>query len=166
MKCEHCGKNEVTFIYQSNINGQVEEKHLCAECADKLGYSKRIQARNRRMMQGFFGDSLFGDSFLNDFFTPDFSLSGHSRMMENLFDDFFSNMPALSAGKTVQEKQPVQEESLLDKQEQSRFSRMRQLNALRMEMKKAARQEDFERAAQLRDQIKALETEPENKESA
>ena len=25
MKCENCGKNEVTFVYQSNINGQVEE---------------------------------------------------------------------------------------------------------------------------------------------
>ena len=28
MKCENCGKNEVTFVYQSNVNGQVEEKHL------------------------------------------------------------------------------------------------------------------------------------------
>lgn len=29
MKCENCGKNEVTFVYQSNINGKVEERHLC-----------------------------------------------------------------------------------------------------------------------------------------
>lgn len=36
MKCEHCGKNEVTFVYQSNVNGQVTEKHLCGECAEKL----------------------------------------------------------------------------------------------------------------------------------
>ena len=34
MKCEHCGKNEVTFVYRSNINGQVEEKHLCSDCAE------------------------------------------------------------------------------------------------------------------------------------
>ena len=33
------------------------------------------------------------------------------------------------------------------------------MNALRMEMKKAVRQEDFERAAQLRDEIHALEAE-------
>ena len=33
------------------------------------------------------------------------------------------------------------------------------MNALRMEMKKAVRQENFERAAQLRDQIHALEAE-------
>ena len=47
----------------------------------------------------------------------------------------------------------------MDREEQGRFARMRQVNALRMEMKKAVRQEDFERAAQLRDQIRALEAE-------
>lgn len=35
MKCENCGKNEVTFVYQSNVNGQITEKHLCAECAER-----------------------------------------------------------------------------------------------------------------------------------
>ena len=51
MKCEHCGKNEVTFVYQSNINGKVSEKHLCGECAEQLGYSKHMVSRSRRMMQ-------------------------------------------------------------------------------------------------------------------
>ena len=31
MKCDNCGKNEVSFVYQSNINGQREEKRLCQE---------------------------------------------------------------------------------------------------------------------------------------
>ena len=39
MKCENCGKNEVTFVYRSNVNGHVEEKHLCSDCAEKLGYT-------------------------------------------------------------------------------------------------------------------------------
>ena len=43
MKCENCGKNEVSFVYRSNINGKVEEKHLCQECAQKLGYTQKIQ---------------------------------------------------------------------------------------------------------------------------
>ena len=66
---------------------------------------------------------------------------------------------------------PAKEEKkddLVGKEEQSRFSRMRQMNALRMEMKKAVHQENFERAAEIRDQIKALEAErkesKENKE--
>ena len=105
MKCENCGKNEVTFVYQSNVNGQVEEKHLCAQCAEKLGY-----------------------------------------------------MPALGPAR----REPAKEErkdGLVDREEESRFARMRQMNALRMEMKEAVRQENFERAAQLRDEIRALEAE-------
>ena len=39
MKCENCGKNEVTFVYRSNINGRTEEHHLCQACAEKLGYT-------------------------------------------------------------------------------------------------------------------------------
>ena len=47
MKCENCGKNEVTFVYRSNVNGHVEEKHLCSDCAEKLGYTQRINAGSR-----------------------------------------------------------------------------------------------------------------------
>ena len=36
---------------------------------------------------------------------------------------------------------------------------MRKLNALKMEMKKAVHQENFERAAELRDEIRKLEAE-------
>ena len=161
MKCENCGKNEVTFVYQSNINGKVTEKHLCSECAEKLGYTQKIAAHSQRMMQNFFGNSLFGNSFFDDFFSPVPSLMG--RMLENPFDDFFTDMPALCAA-PVQEEQKKTDD-LVGKEEQSRFAYMRQLNALKMEMKKAVHQENFERAAELRDEIHALEAEhKENKE--
>lgn len=154
MKCENCGKNEVTFVYRSNINGTVTEKHLCSECAEKLGYSQRIMANSQRMMENF-----FGGNFLQDFFSPMPSLlGGMDRFFgEDLFDDFFAQMPALgaSAAEPAEEKK----EELVDKEEQSRFSRMRQLNALRMELRKAVHQENFEHAAELRDQIHALENE-------
>ena len=55
---------------------------------------------------------------------------------------------------------PAKEEKkddLVGKEEQSRFSHLRQMNALKMELKKAVRQENFERAAELRDQIRSLE---------
>ena len=126
MKCENCGKNEVTFVYQSNINGHVEEKHLCSECAEKLGYTQRINAHSQRMMQNFFGrGSLFGSSFFNDFFSP--SLMG--RMLEDPFDDFFADMPALSAA-PARQQETKKEEDLVEKEEQSRFSYLRQLNQI------------------------------------
>lgn len=161
MKCENCGKNEVTFIYQSNINGKVTEKHLCSECAEKLGYTQKIAARNRSMMQSFFGGSLLGNGFFDDFFSPMPSLMGRSGwLLEDPFDDFFAEMPALSAAPVQQqEEQQKQQNDLVGKEEQSRFAYMRQVNALKLEMKKAVHQENFERAAQLRDQIHQLEAE-------
>ena len=161
MKCENCGKNEVTFIYQSNINGKVTEKHLCSECAEKLGYTQKIAARNRSMMQSFFGGSLLGNGFFDDFFSPMPSLMGRSGwLLEDPFDDFFAEMPALSAAPVQQqEEQQKQQNDLVGKEEQSRFAYMRQMNALKMEMKKAIHQENFERAAELRDQIHQLEAE-------
>ena len=158
MKCENCGKNEVTFVYQSNINGKVTEKHLCSECAEKLGYTQKLAAHSRSMMQNFFGNSMFGGGFFDDFFFPVPSLMG--RMLEDPFDDFFADMPALSAAPVQQEQtNQKQQDDLVGKEDQSRFAYLRQMNALRMEMKKAVHQENFERAAELRDEIRKLEAE-------
>ena len=158
MKCENCGKNEVTFVYRSNVNGHVEEKHLCSDCAEKLGYTRRINAGSR-MMQNFFREDPFADSFFGDFFSPMPSpLGRRSWMLEDPFDDFFAEMPALTAAPArQQEAKEEKKDDLVGKEEQSRFSHLRQMNALKMELKKAVHQENFERAAELRDQIRSLE---------
>jgi len=152
MKCENCGKNEVTFVYQSNVNGHITEKHLCADCAEKLGYTQKLAAHSQKMMQNFFGGGLF-----DDFFTPFPSLLGRmNRMLEDPFDDFFTDMPALGAP-AEQAQSPKPQDALLEKEEQDQISRTRQLNALRLEMQRAVSEENFERAAELRDQIHSLE---------
>lgn len=162
MKCEHCGKNEVSFIYQSNINGNIEEKHLCAECAEKLGYSRRIAAQSQRLM-----NSLFHDDFFGSFFSPMPSLLGRmDRFLEDPFDDFFTEMPALMAAPAQQKAEEPKKDDLVEPEEQGRFAYLRQLNALKLEMKKAVHQENFERAAELRDEIRSLEAQhKEQKES-
>ena len=164
MKCEHCGKNEVTFVYRSNVNGNVTEKHLCSECAEALGVTRKLADHSRRMMRGL--DGFFGRSMFEDFFTPMPSLmSRMERMLESPFEDIFASMPALRSGEAPKEE-PKQEE-LVDSESQTRFARARELNALRQEMKQAAEQENFERAAELRDQIRALEArKTDEKESA
>ena len=138
MKCENCGKNEVTFVYQSNVNGQITEKHLCSECAERLGYTQRLAAQSQRMMRGLFGGGLF-----EDFFTPVPSLLGRmSRMLEDPFDDFFADMPALGAPAEAEQEAPKAQEALLKQEEQNEISKARQLNALRMEMRKAVSEEN------------------------
>ncbi len=37
MLCEHCGKNPATHFYSQNINGQEQSLYLCSECASKHG---------------------------------------------------------------------------------------------------------------------------------
>ena len=81
-------------------------------------------------------------------------------MLEDPFDDFFADMPALSAAPAQQEVQTNQkQEDLVGQEDQNWFSYQRKLNALRLEMKKAVHQENFERAAELRDEIHKLEAE-------
>ena len=154
MKCENCGKNEVTFVYRSNINGRTEEHHLCQACAEKLGYTQKLFARRPSMMDSFFG----GEDFFGDFFSPMPSLLGRmNRMLESPFDDFFDAMPAIGAAPAAESAQEEKKADLVSREEQSRFSYLRQLNALKLEQKKAIHEENFERAAQLRDEIHKLE---------
>ena len=47
----------------------------------------------------------------------------------------------------------------MGQEDQNWFSYQRKLNALRMEVEKAVHQENFERAAELRDEIHKLEAE-------
>lgn len=146
MKCENCGRNEANFVYRSSINGRTEEHHLCQACAEKLGYTRRFFDQRPSVMDSFFGN--------NSFFGSMPSLMG--RMLESPFDDFFDEMPAIGAA-PVQEVQKERKDNLMSCEDQSRFSYLRQMNALKHAQKKAIHEEDFERAAELRDEIHKLE---------
>ena len=166
MKCQNCGRNEATYYYKSSINGRVTETHLCADCARKLGYADGILAQQRRMMRSMnslLEDSFFGGSLLGDFFGERTALNGHRNRFfgEDLFDDFFREMPALGSG-TAEVQQP-KEEKTVSEEESGRFARIRQRNALRHELKKAIHEENFERAAEIRDELRTLEGKEENK---
>ena len=71
MKCENCGNNEVTFVYRSNINGKITEKHLCSRCAAEQGYVRNFAESRERMMRNFFGGDFFGRSMLDVYFDVD-----------------------------------------------------------------------------------------------
>ena len=128
MKCQNCGRNEATYYYKSSINGRVTETHLCADCARKLGYVQRMQP-----------DSFFGD----DFFSHPF------RLFEPLLGGFGNRL-------LTEFPEPVDVTRQAQQAEQERFSLQRQRNALQTQLRHAVEAEDFESAAKLRDQLKAL----------
>lgn len=141
MKCQNCGRNEATYYYKSSINGRVTETHLCADCARKLGYVQRMQP-----------DSFFGD----DFFSHPF------RLFEPLLGGFGNRLltefpePVDVTRQAQQAVAEAPEDALVNKAEQDRFSLQRQRNALQTQLRHAVEAEDFESAAKLRDQLKAL----------
>ena len=53
MRCESCGKNEAKFHYTKIFNGNVEEKHLCEQCAAS-DYDFDFDFENHFSMNKFF----------------------------------------------------------------------------------------------------------------
>ena len=140
MRCEHCGRNEATFHYQRTVNGRTEEAHLCPRCAAELGY-----------------DTGFGDF---DSFGSVFSLLPS---MLGSWGGFFGE-PQLTpaARRTLQltpaPDEPVYEtESLLDETEGEALRRECARNSLSVRLKNAVAAENYEEAAQLRDELKKLD---------
>lgn len=64
MLCENCKKREANVRYSENINGIKKELHLCEECSRKLGITEKMDFR----MPTFDLSNFFG-SFLEDFST-------------------------------------------------------------------------------------------------
>jgi protein arginine kinase activator len=154
MKCQKCGKNSVNFHYSSNVNGLVTETHLCSACAAEEGYNLGSfagleQIFNRGRMFG--PDTVFNNGQLADVMLP----------MQGRFDGFIPVVVSLpgSVGTkkesscgcgctgTTTTGQGVEVDENMSKR-----------RVLNMQMRAAVEVEDFEKAAELRDKIKELET--------
>lgn len=172
MLCENCKKNNATTYFKQNINGNIQEVYLCSECAAKLdmgGMSSslfdffmpsqfRVRAEREQKKCGcgttFYNISKTGkvgcpdcyETFRNELAAVLKKINGakqHTGRCPQRFEN----------GKTEDKKvsQPeVKEENLEAK--------------LRKELENAIKCENFEEAAKLRDQIKALKEEQGNEQ--
>ena len=163
MKCQKCGKNEVNFHYSSNVNGCVTETYLCSSCAAESGY-------NLNKMLDF--DSFFGSDPFAGFMFPTRGISGFlpmavpvvraNTMFPGQLFDLLTTQPGMSkinqetpckcgCGKTGVNYTGVDNTGIEVDEE---MSKRRELNA---QMRIAIENEEFEKAAELRDKIKELE---------
>lgn len=157
MKCMNCGKNDVNFYYTSNINGKVTKQQLCSECAEKLGYTQKMGSMfggTGRMM-----NSMFGDRFFNDFFGRALSpFAGFGLEAPRFFStpwlDSHEEGCSCTGGTCEESAKPAEKENV-----DPELNRRREINALRHQMHAAAKAEDFEKAAELRDKLRKLENE-------
>ena len=160
MKCQNCGKNEVNFHYSSNVNGCVTETNLCSECAEGAGYDMNALLNKGGMFSELF--SVFGGGGLLPAAMPGLAMISPStafpRIMrirmgpaEMYAPQMFSTAQIPACGCGCQSP-PA---STGDVKTDEAMTKRRELN---MQMRKAVENEDFEKAAELRDKIKELNT--------
>ena len=168
MLCQNCGKHEATTHIKSVVNGEYTQLHLCTACAGKLGYGD--------VFSGFGFD--LGDFFGNFFSKPKTLLSsakaercekcgmsfeeivkngkiGCAGCYEKFYEMLLPSIQRIHGktqhnGKTVS---VVHEEAVKEKTKEEIIAE------LQAEMKTAIEEQNFERAAEIRDEIKAKEAE-------
>jgi len=150
MKCQKCGKNEVNFHYTSNINGAVTQTYLCAECAAKSGYDFGKMFDFRNIFDDF--APMFGS---RNTFMPIPFIGLNSLYPFTVRPQVYIQAPDCENGTCKGEcSMPAPEGTAAGVDPE--MKKRREINILREQMNAAAANEDFEKAAQLRDQIKEM----------
>lgn len=162
MLCQKCGKNEATTHLKRIINGEKTETHLCSHCASSMGYESVFSGFGLNigdLFSGFFGDvpvsqlsnrvircEKCGCSF------DDIAKSGMlgcAQCYTTFFDKLQPSIKRIHGNTTHQGKFPhgVGED----------VKKANTIAELKAQLNRAIEEQNFEKAAQLRDQIKELE---------
>lgn len=141
MKCQHCGKNEATFYYKSTVNGRTTEARLCEHCAEALGYADSLRPM-AMLGEGFFAHPF---SVMEPFF---------GGLASRLLTEFPA--PGNTLEEARQTAQPKAEPQLIPEEERRAFDLQRRRNALQERLKAAIAEENYEEAARVRDELRAL----------
>lgn len=181
MLCEKCKKNEATFYYHENLNGNEKTCRLCSECAaemekkGEIGHTSADKAFEG--LDSFFSDGIFGDPFksmnnlLAGFFTPgvkqvqaaekkcpdcgltfrEFAANGMAgcpKCYETFAKELEPTISKLHGKSTHTGRVPAKFREKLDLRNK--------IEALEAEQQNAIRDENYERAAEIRDELKKL----------
>lgn len=169
MLCERCHAHPATVHMVQVVNGHRKEEHLCSECAEKEHAFQKEQSFFGHgffdsPLDHFFGGSMLGHLLEDPFGTRTLEDQGGGQFIEvspeklpenedgyNRFKE--SIRPLFQKGKN---EIPVNEPKAKEKADAPAESE--ELQALRKELKSCVDREDFERACEVRDKIKALES--------
>lgn len=158
MKCDKCKQNNATVYFSKNINGNITEYNLCRDCAEKEGIYESFN-REYKLIQ-------------NNFFASPFAFFENPFKMFDIFRDTEKNMLS------PKESCPYCKSTLEDYKKTGKFgcamcyetfkdkmkdikndeSERDKISTLRAKLEKAVKEEHYEDAAKLRDEIKSLES--------
>lgn len=173
MICERCHQREATIHLSQTHQGQTIEQHLCEVCAKEIGLETNLES----VFDNFFGQSVFGSSIFNttggipafgqpaprnlvcsscglsfDEFRSS-GLFGCSHCYESFADRLDPVFRRVQGG-----TRHVGHKLLESADVQQRQQRRSKIAELRKDLAKAVKDEHYEKAARLRDEIRELES--------
>ena len=159
MMCDKCKKHPATTHIKTVVNGRLSEINLCSFCAAEEGYGSFGKLSLANMLASMFGESIEGGKTTKERCSccqstfADIVESGRVGCSECYTVFRKELMPSLNRlhGK-VKHVGQVPEETQAEKETISN-----KVEALRESLKKAIDTEEYEKAAKIRDEIRALE---------
>lgn len=178
MLCQNCEKNEATTHIKQIINGKMTQTHLCSDCAKHLGYGDMFSDFSLNLSEffgNFFGDTLpsAGQSVAGRCPKCSFTFNdivregkvGCAQCYETFYDKLLPSLQRIhgkirhsgkvSRGITKIESAPEAVEEQPVKETVKTVSE--KIEELQAQMQQAVAEQNFELAAKIRDEIKAME---------
>lgn len=168
MLCQNCGKNEATTHVKRVVNGDTTETHLCAQCAQHLGYGDIFSGFGLNLddfFGGFLGDTMqklaspaqqkcpkCGNTF------SDIAHSGRlgcSECYRTFYDKLLPSIQRIHGRIQHNGKQITQAVKTEEKEPEATTED--KIAALQAQLNEAVEKQEFEQAAVLRDEIKRIQ---------
>lgn len=172
MLCEKCKKNNASFFFQENINGKKRSLALCSECAEEMKKNGELQSGDSLFDSLGFSptlhDSLFGSLFSYPEKVKQIGTEKSCPYCRSTFSDFRrqgkagcsecyrtfsaelqSTIRSIHGNAKHIGRAPAKAKAKLQKEGE--------LRKLKAELKAAIENEEFEKAAELRDKIRSIE---------
>ena len=151
MKCSKCNEREASFHYMSNINGECTELHLCSECAREEGFAAEL---DRSPIDMFSEMNAAMNEMFSDFFSPHPFFPAPFAEFDRVYRGIMS--PTGTRRRTLQQQSAPQQTHNIPADAGEDVRRRRETEALRQQLDAAVREENYERAIELRDEIRRL----------
>lgn len=161
MKCQQCGINTATTHIKTVVNGEFEEYMLCPECAKKMGYTSIFNdftSDFNNLLGSFFTNALpartqatrcpvCGSTYTE---IAKCGQVGCAKCYETFEQELLPSIKRMHGNTTHCGKKSEQNKA-------PKAPEKSKLDELKKKLNKAVDEQEFEQAAKLRDEIKALE---------
>ncbi len=180
MLCERCKKNDATVFYKESINGKKKSYSLCEDCAAELEASGKINLHEPDLLNMFTPGFGFGESILDGLFAPvsaykpylEQSDEKKCRLCGSSFDDLVREGKAIcpecydtfddELSETISRLHgSATHRGHMPKRLRVESDKKNEVKSLQCELKEAIKNEEYEKAAELRDKIKELNSDAE-----